>query len=120
MFLTYTTLLPGTHSSFTNLNGPEPIGSVMFVDASVLAMRSGMMNGTFDDGFASASSASGNGRFSFNVKVLSLTAFQESVTSASFCPSASRFAQRSIEAMQSAERTGWPSWNLSPSRSVNV
>ncbi len=29
-------------------------------------------------------------------------------------------AQRSIEAMQSAERTGAPSWNFSPSRSVNV
>ena len=40
------------------------------------------------------------------MKVLSSTAFHASVTSASFWPSASRFAQRSIEAMQSAERTG--------------
>ena len=83
-------------------------------------MRSGMMNGTFDDGFASASSVSGNGFLSLSVKVLSLTAFHDSVASASFWPSASRFAQRSIDAMQSAERTGWPSWNLSPSRSVKV
>src|SRR6185436_232671 len=112
--------MPGTHSSLTNLKGPDPIGSVMFVDASVFAMRSGMMNGTFDDGFASASSASGNGRFNFRVNVLSLTGFHDSVTSASFWPSASRFDHRSIDAMQSAERTGWPSWNLSPSRSVNV
>ena len=72
-------------------------------------MRSGMINGTFDDGFANASSARGNGRFSLRVNVLSLTAFQDSVTSASFWPSASRFAHRSMEAMQSAERTGWPS-----------
>ncbi len=78
----------------------------MFVDASVLAIRSGMMNGTFDDGLANASSASGNGRFNLSVKVLSVTAFHDSVTSAIFWPSASRFAHRSIEAMQSAERTG--------------
>ena len=31
-----------------------------------------------------------------------------------------RFIQRSSEAMQSAERTGWPSWNLSLSRKVKV
>src|SRR6266404_9761307 len=120
MFLTYTTLLPGTHSSLTNLNGPEPIASVMLVDASVLAMRSGMTNGTFDDGFANASRTSGNGRFSLSVKVLSLTAFQDSVTSAIFWPRASRLAHRSSDAMQSADRTAWPSWNLSPSRSVKV
>ena len=96
------------------------MASVMFVDASVLAMRSGMMNGTFDDGFASASSTSGNGFLSLSVNVLSSMAFHDSVDSAIFCPSASRFDHRSIDAMQSAERTGAPSWNLSPSRSVNV
>jgi hypothetical protein len=32
-------VLPGTHSSFTNLNGPEPVASVICVLASVLAMR---------------------------------------------------------------------------------
>ena len=85
------------------LKGPEPIASVIFVNASVLATRSGMMNGTFEEGFASASSVSGNGFFSFSVKVLSSTAVQESVNSASFWPSASRLAQRSIEAMQSAD-----------------
>ncbi len=83
-------------------------------------MRSGMMNGTFDEGFASASRVSGNGLFSFRRKVLSSTAVQDSVASASFWPSASRLDQRSIEAMTSAERTGAPSWNLSPSRSVKV
>jgi hypothetical protein len=120
VFFTYTTLLPGTHSAFTILNGPEPVGSSMFLNASVFAMRSGMMNGTLDEGFPSASSTSGNGFFSLSVNVLSLTAVHEAVASPSFCPSASRFDQRSIDAMQSAERTGAPSWNLSPSRSVNV
>src|SRR6266699_1199896 len=116
----YTTLLPGTHSSFTNLKGPEPIGSVMLVDASVLAMRSGMMKGTLDEGFASASSARGKGFLSLSVKVLSSTAFHDSVDSAIFWPSASRFDHLSIDAMQSAERTGVPSWNFNPSRSVKV
>src|SRR5260370_14135145 len=99
MFLTYTTLLPGTHSSLTNLKGPEPIGSVMLVDASVLAMRSGMMNGTFDDGFASASSARGNGFLRLRVKVLSSTAFHDFCASAIFCPSASRLDPLPIPAM---------------------
>jgi hypothetical protein len=120
VFLTYTTLFPGTHSAFTILKGPEPIGSSRFLNGSVFAMRSGMMNGTFDEGFASASSVSGKGFFSLRRKVLSLTAVQDSVASASFWPSASRFDQRSIEAMQSADLTGAPSWNLSPSRSVKV
>ena len=83
-------------------------------------MRSGMMNGTFDEGLASASSVSGNGFFSLSVNVLSSTAVQASVASASFWPSASRLAQRSMEAMQSAELHRLPSWNLRPSRSVNV
>ena len=92
----------------------------MFLIGSVFAIRSGMMNGTFDDGLASASSVSGNGFFSFSRKVLSLTAVHASVASASFWPSASRLLQRSIEAMQSADLTTCPSWNLSPSRNVNV
>ena len=83
-------------------------------------MRSGMMNGTFEDGLPSASSTYANGFLSLSRKVLSFTAVHDSVISPSFWPSTSRFAQRSIEAMQSAERTGWPSWNFSPSRSVKV
>jgi len=55
-----------------------------------------MMNGTFEEGFASASSVSANGFFSLSVKVLSSTAFHAAVSSASFWPTASRFAQRSI------------------------
>ena len=120
MFLTYTTLLPGTHSALTILKGPEPVGSSMFLNASVLAMRSGMMNGTFDEGLASASKASGKAFLSLRRKVLSLTAVHDSLASASFCPSASRLPQRSIEAMQSADLTATPSWNLRPSRNVNV
>ncbi len=120
MFLTYTTLLPGTHSALTNLNGPEPVGSSTCLNASVAAMRSGMMNGTFDEGLPSASSTYGNGFLSLRLKVLSLTAVQDSVISPSFWPNTSRLAQRSIEAMQSADFTGSPSWNLRPSRSVNV
>ena len=50
----------GTHSAFTIWNGPEPVGSSMFLIGSVFAMRSGMMNGTFDEGLASASSVSGS------------------------------------------------------------
>ena len=92
----------------------------MFLNASVLAMRSGMMKGTFEEGLASASSVSGNGAFSLRRKVLSSTALHDSVASASFWPSASRLAQRSMDAMQSAERTAAPSWNLSPGRSVKV
>ena len=92
----------------------------MFLKASVFATRSGMMKGTFDEGFPRASSVSGNGVFSFRRNVLSFTAVHDSMDSASFCPRASRLAQRSMEAMQSAERTGAPSWNLSPSRRVNV
>src|SRR5882762_994146 len=114
------TLLPGTHWSLTILNGPEPVGSVIWVNASVLATRSGMMNGTFDDGLPSASSTYGNGFFSFRLNVLSLTAVHASVISASFWPNTSRLPQRSIDAMQSAERTAAPSWNFNPSRSVNV
>jgi hypothetical protein len=92
----------------------------MLVDASVLAMRSGMMNGTLDDGFASASSVRGNGFLSLEREGLVVDGLHDSVTSAIFCPRASRFDHLSIDAMQSAERTGVPSWNLSPSRSVNV
>src|SRR5262249_11973799 len=119
-FFTNTTLLPGTHSSFTILNGPEPIDSVIWVKASVLATRSGIMNGTLDEGLANASSVRANGFFSFRVNVVSFTAVQASVRSASFWPSASRFDQRSTEAMQSADRTGWPSCHFRPARKVNV
>jgi hypothetical protein len=53
---TYTTCLPGCHSSFANLNGPEPTNSVICTSAGVEAIRAGIMNGTLLDGFPSASS----------------------------------------------------------------
>ena len=92
----------------------------MFVNASVLAMRSGMINGTLEEGFPRASKTKANGFFSLRTKVLSFVAAQESVDSANFCPSPSRLDQRSMEAMTSADRTGVPSWNMSPLRRVNV
>jgi hypothetical protein len=54
------------------------------------------------------------------VKLLSSTGFSSFTREKSFWPIASLGAQRCSEAMQSAEVTGAPSWNLSPSRRVKV
>ncbi len=59
---------------------------------------------------------SGNGVLSRISKVLSPVAFISSICVARCWPMPSRFIQRAIEATQSCPRTGWPSWNLSPSR----
>jgi CRP/FNR family cyclic AMP-dependent transcriptional regulator len=57
----------------------------MEVHSSLLnVMRSGMMNGTFDDGLPSASSVSGKGFLSLSWNVLSFMTFHDSVASASF------------------------------------
>ena len=62
----------------------------------------------------------GNGCLTRMVKVLSSVARHSSTTEASTCPKESRAAQRFRLATQSAARTGVPSWNESPSRSVIV
>src|SRR5437773_5080636 len=61
----YTTLFrsPGSNSSLTNLNGPEPTISVTCSNGSVLANRSGMMNGARLETLAMASINRGNGSF---------------------------------------------------------
>ena len=56
VFLANTTLLPGTHSSLANLNGPEPTISATAWFGSVEASRFGMITGTFASGLASVSS----------------------------------------------------------------
>jgi hypothetical protein len=83
-------------------------------------MRSGIMNGTFDDNLPSALSISGNGVFKWIVKVSSPSAVIVSVASSSFWPNGSRLPHRSIEATQSAARTGVPSCHLRPGRSVKL
>ncbi len=107
------------YSAATKRKGPEPTTSVTARPGSVLARRSGMMNSTEESGLASASSSSGKARLSRSVKLRSSVAVQSSVTRASSWPTGSRAHQRRIEAMQSAERTGLPSWKRSPSRSRN-
>ena len=57
-FLTYTAFSPAFHSSFLKMNGPEPIESVIWVLASVLATALGIMNGTFELDLPSDSSTS--------------------------------------------------------------
>jgi hypothetical protein len=79
-----------------------------------------MMKGARLDTFAMASISSGNGSFKRIEKCLSSPPFISSTTVASVSPSASRAIQRLSEAVQSAPRTGCPSWNLSPSRKVKL
>src|SRR6516164_10761617 len=74
------------------------------------------MNGTLLESLPSASRIRGNGDFSFTVKVLSSTTCISPIASISFWPSVSRLPQRSMEAMQSAARTGCPSCHFKPSR----
>ena len=83
-------------------------------------MRSGMMKGTLLESLPIASRSSGNGFLSTIEKVLSSAAFISPTVWAIAWPRPSRFIQRASEAMQSAERTGVPSWNLRPSRKVKV
>ncbi len=72
-------MLPGTHSDAMKRNGPEPIISVMAVFGSVLAMRSGIMNGTLLSIFASASMTKPMGCLSTSRKVLASTASSAAV-----------------------------------------
>jgi hypothetical protein len=68
--------------------------------------------------FEKASSIFVKGRFSLMVKTRSLSSVMSATRASNSCPKASRRPQRLMEAMQSRPRTGVPSWNFSPSRSV--
>ena len=83
-------------------------------------MRSGIMNGTLDDGLPSASITRPNGCFSVSVKVRSLTTSSEASSRITSVPDTSFAPQRLIDATQSAAVTGAPSCHFRPWRSVNV
>ncbi len=79
-----------------------------------------MMKGAGEPPLAIASRNSGNGALCLTSKVRSSIARIASSASAQVWPNGSRLLQRSSEAMQSALRTGSPSWNFRPSRSLIV
>ncbi len=66
-----------------NLNGPEPVKSVICLSASVLATRSGMMK-ALPCSLASASMMRGNGCLSEILKLLSSIGVIASMVSISF------------------------------------
>ncbi len=78
-----------------------------------------MMNGTLLDGLPRASSTAPKGSLSSSVNVFLSDAASLPVAAVSSLPSESFCPQRWIDTTQSSAVTGWPSWNLSPSRSVN-
>src|SRR5207245_6607262 len=96
----YTTWLPGCHSPFTNLYGPEPITSLTCSLASVDASRAGMMNGTLLDGLPSASSTGPNGSFRSSVNVFLSDAASLPVAASSSLPSESFCPQRCRDTTQ--------------------
>ena len=94
--------------------------SVTWVNASVLASRSGIIAHISDGDFPSASGSSGNGFFRRNSIVLSSGADNSSVAASRAWPNASRFPQRCTDATQSRARTRSPSCHFSPSRRVSL
>jgi len=78
------------------------------------------MNGTLELGLPSAGSRSPVGSLSLISIVRASLASTATTKVMSFWPTASRAAQRLIEATQSSAVTGWPSCHFKPSRSVNV
>src|SRR2546427_5368519 len=85
--------------------------------SGVAAMRAGRMNGTTAEGLARASRTRPKGLPSSRTKLFLSVACKRSVAAIKNCPSGSRWLQRRREATQSSAVTGWPSWNLRPSRS---
>jgi hypothetical protein len=102
-------------SSVLNVYGPLPITSGIWLNASVLAIRSGI---TAIEYWPSAVGSRPNFDFSRIRMVLSSGADISSVRAASAWPSASRLLARATEATMSRASTGLPSWNFSPSRSL--
>ena len=118
--LSYTLRAPGTRSSATNRNGPLPTISVICLNGSVFASRSGIISGFGVVGLPNACGSSGNGFFSLNWIVLSSGAESSSVAAISAPPNASRAAQRLMLATQSRANTLSPSCQTNPSRNVSV
>jgi hypothetical protein len=94
-------------------NGPLPVKSLIWVKASVAATRAGI---TYM--LVSANGSRANGFFRRNTMVRSSAADISSVAASRVWPMLLRWPQRRMEAMQSAARTGSPSWNHRPSRRV--
>jgi hypothetical protein len=88
------------------LKGQEPTVLVICRNGPVFAVRSGMMNGTRLDLFASPSSSSGNSSLSQTLKALSFPPVISLSVAASAWPNASRIVQRRSDATQSAPPTG--------------
>jgi hypothetical protein len=89
------------------------VKSPIWVNASVAATRAGI---TYMP--VRANGSSGKGFFSRNAMVRSSAADISSVTASNVWPMLLRWPQRRMDAMQSAARTGSPSWNHRPSRRV--
>ncbi|MBA7716154.1 hypothetical protein ES703_125219 [subsurface metagenome] len=102
------------------MKGPEPTVSLICLKGSVSATRLGMMNGARPLCLASVSRSAPYFSFRTIWNVRSSTTRYSAMNSVSFCPMASRAAQRLSEAMQSSAATGFPSWKFSPSRSLMV
>ena len=100
--------------------GPEPIASRTCWNGSVRASRSGMMKAGLFETWPSALNSSGKGFFSRKRMRRSSTTSSASTTVSSFWPKGLRFIQRVSEGTTSCARTGSPSWNLRPGRSVIV
>ena len=113
-------MLPGTHSFLENFIGPEPTYSVISLNGSVLAIRSGMISASGALPLPSANSIFGKGRFSLIRTVRSSTATISSIVALIRWPIVSRTIHRARLATTSLPRTGSPSWNFNPGRSVNV
>ena len=92
--------------------------SVTCLNGSVLAICSGMMNGTLAPPLPIASMNIGNGCLSVILIVRSSCAPQLSTNFHTVWPIVSRAAQRFRLGAQSCARTGSPLWNFSPSRSL--
>ena len=88
--------------------------------ASVAAKRSGMIAGMNEPTLPSAAGKSANGFFRRNWISRSEIALSSSVAPCKPAPKVSRFIQRLIEATASRARTGSPSWNFRPSRSLST
>jgi hypothetical protein len=86
---------------------------------SVAASRAGMMNDGLAEGLPSASRTRPNGVSRSSVNVFLSTGAILLSAAIMRRPTASFAPQRLMDATQSSAVTGWPSWNLSPSRSVN-
>lgn len=98
--------MPATYSLSTNLYGPEPIVSVICLQASVLATCSGMMNRMEALPQAIASRKIGTARFSVIFKLWPSATPQASTNFAAACLTASRDDQRIRLWKQSCARTG--------------